>query len=99
MESGRELSQLAGHRGVIWCVGVTPDGRYAVSGSSDFTLKLWDLRIKGIVRTLHGHEASVNGIAFTPDSKYVLSASSDRTLKQWDLDADTEPEKSAGHGE
>jgi RNA polymerase sigma factor (sigma-70 family) len=43
LTTGRELHRFAGHRGAVCCVAVSPDGRYALSGSSDCTVRLWRL--------------------------------------------------------
>ena len=40
---GRHLYTLKGHRSSVKAVVVSPDGRQAVSGSADNTLKVWDL--------------------------------------------------------
>ena len=37
------LKTLEGHTDKVWAVCVTPDGRRAVSGSRDQTLRMWDL--------------------------------------------------------
>jgi serine/threonine protein kinase len=42
-ESGKELMCLLGHVASVTCIAATPDGRYAVSGSLDRTVRLWDL--------------------------------------------------------
>ena len=42
-ESGKELMCLQGHLASVTCVAATADGRYAVSGSLDRTVRLWDL--------------------------------------------------------
>ncbi len=42
LETGTELVTLRGHTNAVNAVAVTPDGRRAVSGSSDNTLKVWD---------------------------------------------------------
>ncbi len=64
---------------------VTPDDKYVISGSSDKTLKLWELATGQELRTLTGHSSSVNAVTVTPDGKYVISGSDDNTLKLWDL--------------
>ena len=66
-------------------MAVTPDGRHAISASSDNTLKVWDWATGELVRTLEGHTDEVNGVAVTPDGRYAISASSDNTLKVWDV--------------
>jgi WD40 repeat protein len=44
LESGTLLRTLRGHTGSVRAVALTPDGRAAVSGSDDGTLRLWDLQ-------------------------------------------------------
>jgi WD40 repeat protein len=43
LETGRELRTLEGHSSHVYGVAVTPDGKWAVSASYDYTLKVWDL--------------------------------------------------------
>jgi WD40 repeat protein len=78
---------LEGHSSSVSGVAVTPDGKRAVSASSDKTLKVWDLESGQALRTLKGHSGFVNGVAVTPDGKRAVSASSDKTLKVWDLES------------
>ncbi|MCT7964639.1 hypothetical protein NG791_28590 [Laspinema sp. D1] len=66
-------------------VAIAPDGKQAVSASSDNTLKLWDLATGSELATLSGHSGSVEAVAITPDGKQAVSASNDETLKLWDL--------------
>ena len=63
---------------------LTPDGRYAISASDDYTLGVWDRQSEGIL-TLHGHKDKVRAVTVTSDGRYIISASADRTLKVWDL--------------
>ena len=51
---GPLIRTLAGHTDWVNAVAVTPDGRRAVSASSDKTLKVWDLDRREL-RTLAGH--------------------------------------------
>ena len=69
----------------VQCVAISPDGRRVVSGSSDKTLKVWDVETGKCVATLEGHSAWVIGVAVFPDGQRVVSGSWDNTLKVWDL--------------
>jgi hypothetical protein len=66
---------------------MTPDGRRAVSASSDKTLRLWDLESGHCLRTLEGHTSGVGSVSVTPDGRGAVSASYDKTLRLWDLDS------------
>jgi WD40 repeat protein len=43
LESGKEVFRLNGHTGAIKSVAVFSDGRYALTGSADGTVRLWGL--------------------------------------------------------
>jgi WD40 repeat protein/tRNA A-37 threonylcarbamoyl transferase component Bud32 len=43
LATGKELQRFEGHTGAVWNVDCSADGRYALSGSSDGTLRLWKL--------------------------------------------------------
>jgi WD40 repeat protein len=79
------LHELKGHSSDVVAVAVSPDGRHAVSGSSDTTAKLWDLERGDVVRTLQGHCAYVRGVAVSPGGSLAASVSFDWELKVWDL--------------
>jgi WD40 repeat protein len=83
---GLLIRTLEGHSGSVYAVAITPDGRHAVSGSYDKTLKIWDLNTGKIIRPLEGHSGSVYAVAITPDGHRAVSGSYDNSLKIWDLD-------------
>jgi WD40 repeat protein len=41
--AGQETRTFVGHSSTVLSVAASPDGRFALSGSGDNTLKLWDL--------------------------------------------------------
>jgi hypothetical protein len=91
------LATLRGHGGGVQAVALTPDGRRAVSGSDDKTLKVWDLESWVVLQTLRGHEGSVKAVALTPDGRRAVSGSADMTLKVWNLESGTELHTLRGH--
>ena len=81
----RCLHTFYGHTHRVNSIAITLDGYYAISSSSDKTLKLWDLNNLRYMRTFKGHERNVECIAITPNGSYIVSGSDDMTLKQCDL--------------
>jgi WD40 repeat protein len=66
-------------------VCLSADGRYALSGSNDKTVRLWDLSADACVRTLSGHTGPVKCVCLSADGRHALSGSNDRTMRLWDV--------------
>lgn len=76
---------LRGHEGEVKSVAFSPDGLRIASGSSDTTIRLWDVVTgKVLGEPLRGHEREVKSVAFSPDGLRVASGSSDATIRLWD---------------
>ena len=91
------MRTLAGHSGPVASVAISRDGRTALSGSWDQTLRLWDLADGKELRTFVGHASSVYSVAISPDGRTALSGSGDATLKLWDLASGKELRTFTGH--
>ena len=76
-----------GHTLRVRSVCFSPNGLWALSGSDDNTIKLWDLVRGEEKRTLSGHTGSVRTVCFSPDGHWGLSGSDDDTVRLWDLEA------------
>ena len=85
LREGRLIRTLEGHADSVTSVAVTPDGRFAVSGSRDRTARLWTLTTGTCLRVLKGHRGSVSCVAVSPDRNFAVSGSWDRTLRLWAL--------------
>jgi WD40 repeat protein len=94
---GALLRTLTGHTDWVNAVAIEPSGKFAVSGSYDSTLKVWDLDSGRELKTLSGHTKSVTAVAIAPDGKFAVSASDDYTLKVWDFDSGNELKTLTGH--
>src|SRR5262249_44560488 len=62
------------------------DGRLALSGADDNTVRLWDLETRKFIRSLNGHSRAVYGVAFSPDGRRAVSGGKDCTLRLWKVD-------------
>ncbi|MBW1815746.1 MAG: caspase family protein [Deltaproteobacteria bacterium] len=79
-----------GHGAPIEAVAFSPDGRHVVSGSRDYTLKLWNVETAAEIRTYEGHAGPVRVVAFSPDGRHFISGADDNTLRVWDVDSGQE---------
>ena len=79
------LRTFRGHTSYVNSVRFSPDGRYALSGGPDDTMRLWEVESGRHVRTFKGHAEGVNSVRFSPDGRYALSGSRDKTLRLWEV--------------
>jgi len=96
---GPLLRTLLGHRGGVTAVALSADGRRALSGSMDRTLKSWDVETGQELRTFVGHGEGVLAVALSADGRGALSGSQDKTLKLWDVETGAELRTLVGHGD
>ncbi|WP_309897162.1 serine/threonine-protein kinase [Archangium sp.] len=75
---------LRGHSQVINALVFSRDGRWVVSTSDDYTLRLWDVE-RHTSRVLSGHTDEAWGVALGPDDRSVFSSGKDGTIRRWDL--------------
>ena len=76
---------LAGHDGPVRAVAFSPNGKLALSGSEDNTIRVWDIATGEGVKTLRGHGSSVRSCVFSPDGQWVLSGGDDESVRLWNV--------------
>ena len=92
----KELIVLAGHKDSVLSLAFSPNGKRLASGSSDKTVRLWDVTTGQHLRTLTGHIGEIGAVTFLGDkalagigfaeAKALATGSSDGTVFIWDLD-------------
>ena len=81
-----EKKMQKGHTQRVVTATLTPDGTFAVSGSADKTVRLWDLDTGQCIRTMEGHTDDVWSVTVTLDGKFAVSGSKDNTIRLWELE-------------
>jgi serine/threonine protein kinase len=94
---------LIGHSSSIESVSYSPNGRYLASGSSDYTIKIWDVT-NGNVHTFIDSLNDVNSIDYSPDGGYLASGNggwssnvTDNSIKIWSLATEKEVRTFSGY--
>jgi len=76
---------LVGHSHFVSDVVISSDSSFALSGSWDGTLRLWDITTGECTRTFKGHTKDVLSVAFSADNRQVVSGSRDGTIRLWNV--------------
>jgi WD40 repeat protein/beta-lactamase regulating signal transducer with metallopeptidase domain len=79
------VRSFQGHGLAVSSVAWSPDGKLALSGSYDTTVRLWDVATGKEIRRFQGHDAKVQSVAFSPDGRYGLSGGYDSNVILWEL--------------
>jgi WD40 repeat protein len=64
MSTFKLLKELKKHSKWVWDIAFSSDGDFLVSGSSDSTMMLWDLKKFEDIKTYTGHQKSIVTISF-----------------------------------
>ncbi|MEA5534192.1 DnaJ domain-containing protein [Crocosphaera sp. XPORK-15E] len=73
------------HTAVINSIAISSDNHWLVSGSSDRTVKLYNLNQKNHVYTFFGLTAEVQSVIISPDNKLLVTGDFDNNISAWNL--------------
>ena len=91
-ESGmlRLVLLLASPYRTVESIAYSPNGQHTTSGSTDGTIRIWDIKTGAAVGDpLEGHISHVRSVAYSPDGKHIISGSGDTTIQIWDIETGT----------
>ena len=77
--NGRQLDSFVGHLASARDFVASPDGRYLVSGSSDQTVRLWNLQTRELIVSLF-YGSDGEWVVWTPQGYYASSPNGDRIV-------------------
>lgn len=80
------LRVFKGHVSAVLALSFAKNGRFAVSGGNDGTIRIWDVESGCCIRTLEGHEDAVTGLSLDSSESRIASCSIDKTVRIWSFD-------------
>ena len=83
--TGTQIAVFSGHTNAVQCLTFPSDGASFVTGSADWTIKLWEMQTGGVVKTFCGHTDDVYSVSISADSTVIVSGSGDKTIRLWDI--------------
>jgi hypothetical protein len=80
VDTGRALCRLEGQTNHAFNMVFTPDGRHAITGGADRSLRYWDLETGKNLRSFEGNYGSIVSLTLTPDGRRLISGHGDVVL-------------------
>jgi WD40 repeat protein len=84
--TGACLMTLAGHEGSVYAVGVSANGKYAISTGTDRTLRFWDLRTGNAMEIVRDLAKDMVRLVILPHTTLVAVTASNRRIMLWDFE-------------
>ncbi|ORY53284.1 WD40 repeat-like protein [Rhizoclosmatium globosum] len=81
--TGDWVGSFKGHKGAVWGTRITPNASLSVTGSADFTAKVWD-NVTGQPIVSFEHQHIVKTVDVSDDGRYVLTGGNEKKLKLFD---------------
>jgi WD40 repeat protein len=91
VKTGACKHRLEGHTKEVRSVAYSPNGKQLASGSSDRTIRLWDVDSGKLAKVFEGGDAPdpqgpIQHVTFCPDGKVLVSCTAGQNVTLWDVD-------------
>ncbi|KAK1291371.1 hypothetical protein QJS10_CPB17g02117 [Acorus calamus] len=94
-----ETRHVSEHKSVARCARFSPDGRFVATGSTDMSIKLFEISkvkqmmlpdskdgpVRPVIRTFYDHVQPINDLDFHPQTPVLISGAKDNTIKFFDF--------------
>ncbi|XP_073281506.1 WD repeat-containing protein 26 homolog [Primulina huaijiensis] len=84
----RTVQVLQEHKGEVWFLKFSHNGKYLASSCSDCLVIIWEVEVDGQVSLKHrlsGHEKPVSYISWSRDDNQLLTCGEEETVRRWDV--------------
>ncbi|OZJ03325.1 hypothetical protein BZG36_04228 [Bifiguratus adelaidae] len=96
-QTGDWIGTFIGHKGAVWSARLSKDASKAVTGSADFTAKVWDTFAGNEVHSF-AHDHIVRCTDFSSDGSRIVTGGHEKKLRIFDLHRpDLAPLEAFGH--
>ena len=85
--NGIEVGRFVGHKEGVFCLDFSADGQHLFSGSSDLTIRRWEVKNGKELFVYEGHGGWVTGLGLRPSGAQLISADYSGTLLTWNVTA------------
>jgi serine-threonine kinase receptor-associated protein len=95
--TGDWIGTFQGHKGAVWSARLSSDSERAVTGSADFSAKVWDTKTGQELHSFN-HNHIVRSADFNKDGTRILTGGKEKKLRIFDLyRPDAPPLEATGH--
>lgn len=75
-----------GHKSNITCTEISNSCEFFLTGSTDCTIRLWDLTTMTHKFAFYEHKGPVTALAITKNDEFAISASNDNSIILWNIE-------------
>lgn len=97
LKNNQCLRILSGHKNAVFSISINHIDGTIASGSTDQTVRFWNIQTGDCLKTLKGYTNSVFSVAYSPSGENLASGSTDTIVRLWDINTETCLKTLQGH--